>query len=117
MNDLDVLFMVSNWGEKIDGSQSGTRTCRSGDATEGCMETHYKAISGSYQLMASLVVGFTKDAPFSSSCQGHLAVICECPGCHKLFWYHITIGMLPAYVGHCPCWPADQKTKFRKATE
>ncbi|MDE2232805.1 MAG: hypothetical protein KGJ90_01590 [Patescibacteria group bacterium] len=70
-------------------------------------------MSGSYVRMAKMVVGFTKSAPYSSATDATLAVICQCPGCKELYWYHINKEAVQAFVLHCPSWPPEQKDKFK----
>jgi hypothetical protein len=113
MDDYDAVRAVSNWGIRLtEASKSLARSCSSNQSTEGCDKTRRVSMGGVYRNMAKNVVGFAKDAPYSSATNATLAVVCQCPGCQDLYWYHINREAVEAFVVGCPLWPAEQKAKF-----
>ena len=115
MNEHDAVRAVSDWGRKLsDAYKAQDRMCSGGGRTDLCKESAYISISGSYMRMAKRVVGFTKYASYSSATGTTLAVVCLCPGCNELYWFHINKVAVQEFATHCPLWPDEQKEKFVK---
>ena len=113
IDPYEAKELVSNWGEKVTNSDhSEGRGCLR-SRNEECTNTLRRAVFGSYVRMAINVVGFAKDAPYSSATQDTLAVICRCEGCGGLYWYHIQKVAIETFVTSCPNWPQEQKDKFK----
>lgn len=112
MDELHVSEIVSSWGCKLaDAYKAQSRTCEV-MTTDGCKESCHGVRTFRYSRMARLVVGFVTYAPPNDSTGSTLAVVCQCPGCQELYWYHITIGMVHEFAINCPLWPQDQKEKL-----
>ena len=115
MNEYDAVSAVSDWGRKLsDARKAQDRMCSGGGRTDLYKDSAYISVSGSYMRMAKRVVGFTKHAPYSSATGSTLAVVCLCPGCNELYWFHINREAVQSFVAHCPLWPNEQKEKFVK---
>lgn len=108
MDTYEAQRVVSDWGVKLSSAtKSQTRTCNN-----FCDASTRGVMLGIYSIMARVVVGFAKNAPYSSAANTTLAVICECPKCRNLYWYHLNREAIETFVLNCPLWPTEQKVRF-----